>query len=274
MLSSNEKLKNNEKKKKNKKENSEELSLKSINLKKFEESLQIKQNLNNINSIGQFYESRDRYYEQRQRLNNILEEDLNRIEFNRSKIFKKKFCALKINKNNAFADDDLQRMRTIINNDLRAEREKIIKRHPWFNDMVNKMVYTTGTNRQLSETENILLRQIKNTIEDGIPFSRITYINILKIIPPSEFMSENIQRILRFIKQHEPIAERDYMEAVEASGHSMKIINSNDDDNNDDDNVNNDENENDIDNDITNNNENIENIESIESVENLKDIKK
>jgi len=45
-----------------------------------------------------FYKTRDKYYEQRRRLNNILEEDLNRQEFNRSKIFKKKFNALTVSK--------------------------------------------------------------------------------------------------------------------------------------------------------------------------------
>jgi len=64
-------------------------------------------------------------------------------------------------KNNGFADDDLKRMRTIVNKDLKLEREKIIKRHPWYNDMVNKMIYTTGTARELTETENILLKQIR-----------------------------------------------------------------------------------------------------------------
>jgi len=274
LQSSSEKIKNNNEKKKKSKKQNKELNLKNINLKKFEESLQFKQNLN-VNPIGKFYETRDRYYEQRQRLNNILEEDLNRLEFNRSKIFRRKFCALTISKNNGFADDDLKRMRTIVNNDLKSEREKIIKRHPWYNDMVNKMIYTTGTARELTETENILLRQIRNIIEDGIPFSRIIYINILKIIPPSEFMSENIQRMLRFIKQHEPIAERDYMEAVEASGHSMKINNTNDDednnDNNDNDNVNNNDNVNDNDNDNINNNNNVNDNNDDEDDENDND---
>jgi len=52
-------------------------------------------------------------------------------------------------------------MRSIVNNELRVERERIINRHPWYNDMVNKMIYTTGSARVLSETENILFRQIR-----------------------------------------------------------------------------------------------------------------
>ncbi|OUM69895.1 hypothetical protein PIROE2DRAFT_57149 [Piromyces sp. E2] len=131
-----------------------------MHLKKFEESLQFKQHLT-VNPIGKFYETRDKYYEQRQRLNNILEENLNRLEFNRSKIFRKKFCALTISNNNGFAADDLQRMRNIVNKELRIEREKIIKKHPWYNDMVKKMVFTTGTERVLTETEKILLKQIR-----------------------------------------------------------------------------------------------------------------
>jgi len=86
-------------------------------------------------------------------------------------------------------------------------------------------------------------------------------------------MSENIQRILRFIKQHEPIIERDYMEAVEASGHSMKIRNTNNDENED-------EEENDIDtnnisknktNDNRENNDNDNSNVSSTSIDNIKD---
>eukprot|EP00833_Pecoramyces_ruminatium_P009896 jgi/Orpsp1_1/1183928/evm.model.c7180000087263.1 len=148
LLSSEDKLKNtNEKKKRNKKQDNK--------------TLQFKQNLNNINPIGKFYETRDKYYEQRRRLNNILEEDLNRLDYNRSKIFQKKFNALTISNNNGFASDDIKLMRNKVNKELKIEREKIIKRHPWFNDMVNKMLYTTGSSTSISETENILLRQIR-----------------------------------------------------------------------------------------------------------------
>jgi len=48
-----------------------------------------------------------------------------------------------------------------VDKELKIERERIIKRHPWFNDMVNKMLYTTGTSKPISETENILVKQIR-----------------------------------------------------------------------------------------------------------------
>ena len=40
----------------------------------------------------------------------------------------------------------------------------------------------------------------------------------MRTIPKDDFPTDEIQRILRFIKMKEEITERDYLEAVELSG--------------------------------------------------------
>jgi hypothetical protein len=58
-------------------------------------------------------------------------------------------------------------------------------------------------------------------IEDKTAFTQAYLINLMKMIPPSAFRRDDVQRILRFVKQHEGIPERDYLEAVEMAGHVL-----------------------------------------------------
>lgn len=41
------------------------------------------------------------------------------------------------------------------------------------------------------------------------------FTDIIRIIPNCEFQKDEIQRIIRFVKQKENISERDYVEAVD-----------------------------------------------------------
>ncbi len=41
----------------------------------------------------------------------------------------------------------------------------------------------------------------------------------MKLIPQKIFAKDDIQRIGRFVKQHESITERDYLDAIELAGH-------------------------------------------------------
>jgi hypothetical protein len=43
----------------------------------------------------------------------------------------------------------------------------------------------------------------------------------LRTLPTKEFFKDEIQRIIRFVKAHESITEKDYVEVVEQAGHSM-----------------------------------------------------
>jgi hypothetical protein len=60
---------------------------------------------------------------------------------------------------------------------------------------------------------------LKRLIEDKKPFNKEAYVKIMKLIPQKIFAKDDIQRIGRFVKQHESITERDYLDAIELAGH-------------------------------------------------------
>ncbi len=60
-------------------------------------------------------------------------------------------------------------------------------------------------------------------IEDRHPFNQKAFVKILKVIPRHEFQKDELQRIIRYIKQHEEITERDYVEAIELAGHNVFV---------------------------------------------------
>jgi hypothetical protein len=60
-------------------------------------------------------------------------------------------------------------------------------------------------------------------IEDRHPFNQKAFVKILNVIPRHEFQKDELQRIIRFIKQHEEITERDYVEAIELAGHNVFV---------------------------------------------------
>jgi hypothetical protein len=56
-------------------------------------------------------------------------------------------------------------------------------------------------------------------IEDQVQFTKKVFVNFMKILPTREFQKDEVQRIIRFVKQHENITERDFVESVELAGH-------------------------------------------------------
>lgn len=45
--------------------------------------------------------------------------------------------------------------------------------------------------------------------------------DLMRIIPKNEFLNDDIQRILRYLKQKsDSITERDYVDAVDLAGHT------------------------------------------------------
>lgn len=69
--------------------------------------------------------------------------------------------------------------------------------------------------------ENMLIERIRGVIVDGIPFDQSTFVRLLKVLPTTEFNIDEIQRIIRYVKHHISLSERDYVEAVELSGHVL-----------------------------------------------------
>lgn len=56
-------------------------------------------------------------------------------------------------------------------------------------------------------------------VEDQKILTKDVLVKLLKLIPKREFQNDEIQRILRFLKQHtDAITERDYFDALELVG--------------------------------------------------------
>ncbi|KAJ3385327.1 hypothetical protein HDU92_003114 [Lobulomyces angularis] len=210
-------------KKRDKKNNSVvpiEIEKKFGSVKRMEEALNINQNDKRGEATTSFLQTRDTCFEQRHRLTQLLYEDLNRVDLERKSNFKLKIKNFDVSKNIGFVDD-LQNMRIKAKREKIAEKNAILNEHPWYRDLINKVVNTGGIKRKTSPYETLLIERVKGVIEDKRSFSQLTFVQMLKVIPTHEFTKDEIQRIIRFIKQHETITERDYIEAIELAGHQI-----------------------------------------------------
>ncbi|KAJ1548410.1 hypothetical protein HK405_003305 [Cladochytrium tenue] len=73
------------------------------------------------------------------------------------------------------------------------------------------------------DVEELLLDRIRRRIEDGDGrFTQSALIGLLRLVPREEFMREEVQRIMRFVRLREGIDEREYLEAVELAAHAIE----------------------------------------------------
>ncbi|KAJ3101820.1 hypothetical protein HDU97_001046 [Phlyctochytrium planicorne] len=180
-------------------------------IKQMEAALQVQKPDGQAEIMENFFAVRDQFYEQRQRLTQILNEDLDRLDFDRKAEFMRKFKAFHVGKDAAFVDDiAIMRQKAAIQR--RAEKTRVLRLHPWYYELVNK-VQTSSVNGQLKDMEQLLLDRIRCIIEDGRPFTQSVFVQLMKLIPQSDFMNDEIQRIIRFVRVNENINEREYVEA-------------------------------------------------------------
>ncbi|KAJ3036640.1 hypothetical protein HK097_003781, partial [Rhizophlyctis rosea] len=90
-------------------------------------------------ATGEFYHTRGQMYEQRDRLTQLLSEDLNRMDYERKANFMRKYNAFHIGKNAIFLDD-ITSMRHHSHLHRKAEIAKILREHPWWTELMNKVV--------------------------------------------------------------------------------------------------------------------------------------
>ncbi|KAI9003730.1 hypothetical protein BC832DRAFT_615443 [Gaertneriomyces semiglobifer] len=120
---------------------------------------------------------------------------------------------------NTLFDDSIKRMRQQTHKLERNEREHRLKHHPWWSELAKLSQAKARSEKET--TERNLLSRIKAMIEAGETFTPATFVQLMKVIPQHEFMRDEVQRVLRFVKQHESISEREYLEAVEMSGQTV-----------------------------------------------------
>ncbi|KAI9339065.1 hypothetical protein BDR26DRAFT_837948 [Obelidium mucronatum] len=192
-------------------------------MKEIEEELHIVPNPSFPETAERFFTTREKFYEQQEQLNQVLLEDLTRLDLDRKNHFLKKYKEFQIRKNSGFSND-IKTMRFRADKERAQEKSTILKKHAWYFDLASKV--TSSGNRRPSKLEELLLDRIRCTIEDDHEFDQTIFIQLMKLIPQRIFNEDAIQRIIRFVKQHSSISERDYLEAIELSNHQMKMSSS------------------------------------------------
>ncbi|KAJ3190603.1 hypothetical protein HK101_008567 [Irineochytrium annulatum] len=192
-------------------------STKPVTPKQIEARLEITPSNSQAETMNRYFSVRDQFYEQRRRLSQLLTEDLNRKDYDRKAEFVRKYQAFHVREDATFVDD-ITIMRQTAAVQRREERSRAVGQHPWYRDLVGKV---HGANRKLSEMEQLILDRIRCIIEDSRPLTQASLAQIMRLIPPSEFLNDEIQRIIRLVRQAENISERDYLEAVEMAGHTI-----------------------------------------------------
>ncbi|KAJ3269117.1 hypothetical protein HDV01_001851 [Terramyces sp. JEL0728] len=190
--------------------------------KQIESALGIKREDHTSETTDKFFSTRDDFYEQRNRLNYRLSEDLDRLDYDRKQNFQRKVRAFDLSKK-AQCLDDLNTMRQKAHEERREVRKKLIETHPWFNELITKVVVLNGVKRDVTPAESIILDHIRGLIEDQVRFTKQVFLHLIRLLPTKDFLKDEVQRIIRFIKSHEIITERDYLEVVELSGHSIQF---------------------------------------------------
>ncbi|KAJ3059715.1 hypothetical protein HDU98_004330, partial [Podochytrium sp. JEL0797] len=186
--------------------------------KEIEDQLHIIPNPPFLEIVEKFFVTREEFYEQQGQLNQLLDEDLTRLDTDRKQLFVQKFKSLHIQKNGMFAQD-MKGMRHRSARETESAKAAELNQHAWYFELLNKV------GKSPSRLERILLERIRIYIENRQEFTQNVFVQMMKLIPQRLFNEDPIQRIIRFVKQHSDITERDFLEAIELANHEMKFTN-------------------------------------------------
>ncbi|RKO98609.1 hypothetical protein CXG81DRAFT_28583 [Caulochytrium protostelioides] len=156
----------------------------------------------------------------RQRMTTILLDELDRTDLDRQVTFERRFAALHTTPTSSLRHD-LGIMRQTTEAETRAWRERNLRDHPWWHHLLSKTVHVGGVKREISNHEATLMNTIQEFIELNIDFSPAVLAQLLHVVPADALPTEDIQRILRYIKGVLKITERDWLKVIAASGHRL-----------------------------------------------------
>lgn len=139
-------------------------------------------------------------------LNNLLKCDLERIDCTRLR---------NLTSEQRYFDEvnDLLFARKASRREILKEDREVLQKHAWFNELY-----------LICSTDNSVLNlcsHIQYLIIDQVQFTKETYLGLLKLLTTESYISEEIQRVVRFLKVKEPISERDFQLCLELSGHIL-----------------------------------------------------
>ncbi|KAL7752797.1 hypothetical protein RI367_001799 [Sorochytrium milnesiophthora] len=167
---------------------------------------------------------RESFTKERQRMAEELSEELSRVDRQRNSIFVQKYRAFNIGVN-GICSTDMENMRRKAASQRLTEKTRLLHQHPWYGDLINKVVYGNGTKKELTPSEHKLLKRVRSIahslIGDHVPFDKVEFAKLMKLVPPHDFMKDEVQRILKFLKQNCGLSELDFLDAIESSGQML-----------------------------------------------------
>jgi hypothetical protein len=104
-------------------------------------------------------EAKEAIYQERKMLTHLLVEELERLDYDRLPHFKRRLDNLHL-KPQALLVDTISDMRKTADAERNSEREQLVKSHPWFNELVDKVI-TAGKMGNISETEASIIACIR-----------------------------------------------------------------------------------------------------------------
>jgi 2-oxo-4-hydroxy-4-carboxy--5-ureidoimidazoline (OHCU) decarboxylase len=103
--------------------------------------------------------AKEAMYQERKMLTHLLVEELERLDYDRLPHFKRRLDHLHLQPQ-ALLEDTISNMRKKADVERKLEREQLIKSHPWFNELVDKVI-TAGKMGNISETEELIIACIR-----------------------------------------------------------------------------------------------------------------
>lgn len=198
------------------------------NTEVLESMLNVKRTTNSIQTMENFFEARDNFYEQRNRLSITLQEDLESIDCARNKNVALRFNVFKVSTNLQYTHD-IEDMRKFLMRDQQRQKVRKLAGHKWYAELASKLLYPPSgiPKRALSSYEELTVKRLVNMVVNDMPLNTVAgFARLCKSIPPKAFASEDIQRLVRFIKSKEKISEQDYLTALELAGHATSATTS------------------------------------------------
>ncbi|KAJ1501688.1 hypothetical protein HMI55_003269 [Coelomomyces lativittatus] len=159
------------------------------------------------------------FNKEKHRLSGTFKSQLLQVERERPALIYEKFRVFQIGVN-GICSSDLERMRVNAKRRRRQERHRLLDIHPWYKEMV-KITSNHPLKKTLSEGERALLYQVGVRIGDKVPFTKHEFVDILKSVPTSEYMKEEVQKLIKFLKLQIGLTELEYLDAIELSGQML-----------------------------------------------------
>lgn len=152
----------------------------------------------------------------KKKMHEQLKQQIQRMENQQQQQIKNKqsLLCIELNKN---CTTQIDKLRQKAKKKLYLQQQQALETHPWFNDFL-KVLRLNGLRQIITKTETEILEFIKIQICDLGSVQKSDFELILALVPEQEFQKEEIQRIVKFLRNQLHVSELDFIEVLEKTG--------------------------------------------------------